>query len=263
MTDDGDMTNQDLPWFKVWHEMKGDMKFSRIARELNLDFISIAGAWTLILCAAAASPIRGSLHITSGEAYNLEDVSALLRTPNDLTNKLVNAFMEKDMLTLEGNGTLTVTNFEKRQESADPTAKDRMKKWRSRNVTRNGRVTVTRNVTRSLRVESESESESESENKNGGGGSESVTRNVTRNVTEALPIPEILPELKVSWGGVESLISSPVLKSAYHQMRPIRKEGEVIVIYVPDDKIKELAEARFREIIERAMMSKVSFVQEF
>jgi hypothetical protein len=122
-----------LPWFRFYSEVATDIKFNVAARFAGVSKLEIIGAWTLLLCAANASPVRGALYVTLHDRYSNGDVTELLRCSNDQTEKIINALVKLDMLE-DNDGEISIKNWGKRQFLSDNSAK-RVQKHRE-NVTR-------------------------------------------------------------------------------------------------------------------------------
>jgi hypothetical protein len=122
-----------LPWFRFYSEVATDIKFNVAARLAGVSKLEIIGAWTLLLCAANASPVRGALYVTLHDRYSNGDVTELLRCSNDQTENIINALVKLDMLE-DNDGEISIKNWGKRQFLSDNSAK-RVQKHRE-NVTR-------------------------------------------------------------------------------------------------------------------------------
>ena len=101
-----------LPWIKLWYEMLGDPKMTRLS-------IAETGCWCKILLLAGQSPIRGSLMLTETEPMTIRDISKALNLTNrEIFNlKSCVSKMEKmNSLRWNGSGALEVVHFLERQD---------------------------------------------------------------------------------------------------------------------------------------------------
>jgi len=128
-----------MPWFRFYSETHSDLKFTRIARELQLDKPQVIGAWTIILCLANQSPVRGNLYVTLQKRFTIEDVTDALGWEPQITEMLVSQFIDLGMIHLE-NDAYCITNWSKRQYAGDSSA-ERVRKHRE--MKRCSNVTVT------------------------------------------------------------------------------------------------------------------------
>ena len=143
-------------WLKLWTETLHDRKLRRITPAWRW-------CWVGLLMLAADRDDEGKLYLTPGEPLTDEDIADELGVDMNDWTLARDYFLRIGMLHHSG-ATLVVTNYTKRQEPADPTAAERMRRMRDKG--RDGNVTVTdvtRNVTRTLRVEAEAEAETEPE----------------------------------------------------------------------------------------------------
>jgi len=109
----------DYPWFRYYSETPHDKKLDLIAEESEFDYLLILGAWSVLLCVANGSPIRGSLYVTTVKRYSNGYLSKLLRLPEKETDKLLKFFLEYEMLEIDDKGAYKIKNFEKRQFKSD------------------------------------------------------------------------------------------------------------------------------------------------
>jgi len=151
----------DLPWFRFYNETANDVKFKRIARDIQADPLTVIGAWTLILCIASKSPVRGKLLLTKDEPYTIEDLSDVLHWREQDTEVLIDAFIRLGMIACIDDA-FEISHWGDRQYESD-SSRDRVKKYRDRtSQERYSNVTVTLQESESD-TESESESESDSD----------------------------------------------------------------------------------------------------
>ncbi len=109
----------DYPWFRFYSETPQDKKLDLIAEESGFDYLLILGAWSVLLCVANGSPIRGSLYVTMMKRYSNGYIAKMLRLPEKDTEKLLKYFLEYEMLGIDKNGAYYIKNFEKRQYKSD------------------------------------------------------------------------------------------------------------------------------------------------
>ena len=125
------MADKPLPWFRFYYEAASDPKFDVISMTTGIEWCAVFGAWSKILCIAAASPIRGSLYVTLQKRYSNDNVTSLLRFTNKQTEAIMQSFIDCDMVDLDENGAYRVKNWGKRQYDSDNSAK-RVKKFRDK-----------------------------------------------------------------------------------------------------------------------------------
>jgi hypothetical protein len=122
-----------MRWFRFYSETITDIKFQRIARNLQISKMQVVGSWATILCIASDSPVRGTLRVTLRSCYAIEDLCYALDTNAELTQKILDEFISLGMLHKDEDGAICVTNWAKRQfisDEKDPTAAERMRKSR-------------------------------------------------------------------------------------------------------------------------------------
>ena len=101
-----------LPWIKLWFEMLGDPKMTRLT-------LAERGCWHEILLLAGQSPIRGKLMLTETEPMTFEDVAKALRlTPDEFAvlQSCVEKLVKVNSLNWNEHNCLEVTHFTERQE---------------------------------------------------------------------------------------------------------------------------------------------------
>jgi DnaD/phage-associated family protein len=118
------------PWFRFYPEAAHDEKIICIARELEMSKLTITGAWALILCVASDSPVRGKLLVTLQKRYSNAALSDLFKESPEVTEKIMRAFVDLEMLVIE-KGTYIVVNWAKRQPNSDNSA-ERVKRFREK-----------------------------------------------------------------------------------------------------------------------------------
>lgn len=120
-----------FPWFRYYSETPQDKKLDLVAEESEFDFLIVLGAWSLLLCIANESPVRGSLYVTTTKRYSNNYLSKLLRLQEKGTEKLLKLFIEYEMLEVDKNGAYKIKNFEKRQYKSDSSV-ERVRKYRQK-----------------------------------------------------------------------------------------------------------------------------------
>jgi len=125
------MAEKPLPWFRFYHEAATDSKFDVISMTTGIDWCSVFGAWSKILCVAASSPVRGSLYVTLQKRFSNAHVTAMLRFGNEQSEAIMQAFIDCDMLDLDEQSAYRVKNWEKRQYDSDNSTK-RVREFRKR-----------------------------------------------------------------------------------------------------------------------------------
>lgn len=126
------MAEKPYPWFRYYSEAASDIKFNVIAHMCEMSRLEVIGAWTLILCAANASPVRGALYVTLQKRYSNVTVTELVTLPQTKVDALLNAFIEMDMLEIV-DGAFCVRNWEKRQFESDLSS-ERVRKYRQKHT---------------------------------------------------------------------------------------------------------------------------------
>jgi hypothetical protein len=129
------MAKKPLPWFRYYHEAATDTKFDVISMTTGIDWCTVFGAWTKILCIAASSPIRGSLYVTLLKRFSNDNVTAMLKFTPEKTMAIMKAFMECDMIDLDEDGAYRVMNWGKRQYASDSSTERVRKLRKNRNET--------------------------------------------------------------------------------------------------------------------------------
>jgi DnaD/phage-associated family protein len=122
---------KEYPWFRFYPEAAHDIKIETIADELEVEYLFVFGAWTRILCAAATSPVRGSLYVTDMKRYSNANVTKILHCSNELTIKLMGYFMDSEMIDQDERGAYRVINWKKRNPMSDFST-DRVRKFRNK-----------------------------------------------------------------------------------------------------------------------------------
>ncbi len=120
-----------FPWFRWYNEASNDKKIESICENLSVDYATAVGAWTLLMSAAAVSPVRGSLYVTLQIRYSNTAVTKTMRCNNDVAEKLLQEFINYSMIELDENGGYRLINFQKRQPPSDNSSQ-RVQKFRSK-----------------------------------------------------------------------------------------------------------------------------------
>ncbi len=121
-----------MDWFRFYGESKDDPKIKRIARELKRPYYEVLGAWTVILCWASDSPVRGALMLTETEPLTADDLADYMGCDVELAREFIGQFSrsEMDMLALD-DGVISVSNWDARQHINDTSA-ERTREYRRR-----------------------------------------------------------------------------------------------------------------------------------
>lgn len=155
------------PWLKLWTDTLSDRKLRRLAPEQKW-------CWIGLLLLAAETDKDGKIELAEGVPMIGEDFIGALDVEPETWESAYSYFLRMGMVVIDGDGFVVIVNYTKRQEPTDPTAAERMRRYRNKdrtapNVTRDNTVTVTagddrnvtRNVTPMLRVEVEVEAEAD------------------------------------------------------------------------------------------------------
>lgn len=159
-----------MPWFRYYSETARDRKFAVIARMTEIDRLTILGAWSLLLCMANDSPIRGSLYATETRPFTNADIADDLGMEIDATSTLLDALRHMEMLGVDENSALFILNWDKRQFVSDNST-ERSRESRER---RKSEMQQLSNVAETLQqhpqrqsTESDTETETETEQESG------------------------------------------------------------------------------------------------
>jgi DnaD/phage-associated family protein len=117
-----------MPWFRYYSETRTDMKLIRIARDTGLSFLEVTGAWSIILCIANQSPVRGALYVTEKIRYCNEDVTDAFVTTSDKSKLLLDSFLAMGMIYVQDD-TYCISNWKKRQRKSDD-SNERVRQYR-------------------------------------------------------------------------------------------------------------------------------------
>lgn len=155
------------PWFRFYSETIRDEKFELMTEESEFDYLAILGGWSLLLCLANASPIRGSLYITTQKGYTKQRIINLLKLSNEAGEKLINLFIEYGMIDIDENQVYRIKNWNYRQSPSDTSnervQRHRKKKKEEQQQKEDCNVTCNNDVTLHVTDDSSSSSSSASE----------------------------------------------------------------------------------------------------
>ena len=101
-----------LPWIKLWFDMIGDPKMSRLS-------IAERGCWTGILLLAGQSPIRGKLMLTETQPMSIQDIEMALKLNRRevvVLKSCISKMIDLNSLRWNDNNSLEVIHFKERQE---------------------------------------------------------------------------------------------------------------------------------------------------
>jgi hypothetical protein len=119
------MNESDYPWFKLYPEVMKDEKLILAAARTHHTFLEVLGAWTMMLCIAARSPIRGVLMLADQVPCLETDLAILCHLEIESMDLLIRAFQQMEMIDCdESTNIITLLNWEERQE----TKEDRIKR---------------------------------------------------------------------------------------------------------------------------------------
>lgn len=119
----------EYPWCRWYNEVIGDPKLEHVARRSNVPFITVLGAWGMILAMASRSPQRGSLMLSDTFPYEHRDILDKLGIPE--ANEILDAFFGLGLLEQDEEGVIVISHWEKRQPSSDNSAQ-RQREHRAR-----------------------------------------------------------------------------------------------------------------------------------
>lgn len=124
------------PWFRLYSEVKSDMKIKRVVTMTNQPKAVVIGVWSVLLCLANDSPERGKLLIS--EDMPLTDVEIINETglAPECGQAVLSAFIQVGMISKDEE-TFLVTNWDNRQFTSD-TSNDRVRQYRERQKQRQG-----------------------------------------------------------------------------------------------------------------------------
>jgi len=111
-----------FPWYRWYNDIPGDKKIESIAESMKLDFALVVGVWSLLMSAAATSPVRGSLYVTDEIRYSNAAVTKTMHCDEEIAEKLMKLFVEYKMIEIDEGGGYRLINFLKRQPPSDNSA---------------------------------------------------------------------------------------------------------------------------------------------
>ncbi len=117
-------------WFRVYDEALDDPRLQRLPA-------SLLRTWFNVLCATSRN---------GGTLPDLSELAFMLRTRPGALSRRLDALKAAGLILEETDGALRPVEWEKRQfveRAADPTAAERMRRFRERAAERNGAVTPT------------------------------------------------------------------------------------------------------------------------
>lgn len=123
------MTTKIMPWFRYYSEVPRDRKLERAAAAAEVSKLTMIGAWSVILCLANDSPIRGKLLVTFQERFTVTDLVTECETDPETMQKIIDALIRYEMLEIDKEGVFTVKNWDKRQFESDSST-ERVRKHR-------------------------------------------------------------------------------------------------------------------------------------
>lgn len=124
------------PWFRLYSEVKSDMKIKRVVTMTNQPKAVVIGVWSVLLCLANDSPERGKLLIS--QDMPLTDVEIISETGlnPECGQAILSAFIQVGMVSRVDDAIL-ITNWDNRQFTSD-TSNDRVRQYRARQKQRQG-----------------------------------------------------------------------------------------------------------------------------
>lgn len=119
----------EYPWCRWYNEVISDPKLERIARRSNIPFVTVLGAWGMILALASRSPERGRLMLSETIPLEHRDLLDDLAIPE--ANEILDAFFSLGLLEQDEEGVIVITHWEKRQPASDNSTQ-RQREYRAR-----------------------------------------------------------------------------------------------------------------------------------
>jgi hypothetical protein len=144
-----------MGWIRYYEDILIDPKLRAIARELDARWITIVGAWSVVLLMARQSPIRGKLMVTVDQPMVMADVSETFHVTLRETEELFQAFVGKGLLGVDEAGAWYVVNWSRRQYESDSST-ERVRRCRENARAGNGNETFPK---RPQSTETETEAE--------------------------------------------------------------------------------------------------------
>jgi len=118
-----------MPWFRFYNETLGDRKIAYIAQETGQPKGIIMGLWSTILTIASSSPQRGILLFTENKPITIQHLCFETGFDIELVTELLEALLGMELLSIDGTGIYSVTNWGKRQFTSDHST-ERVRKHR-------------------------------------------------------------------------------------------------------------------------------------
>jgi hypothetical protein len=140
------MADNPYPWFRFYSETMDDQKILSIADELSIHPLVVVGAWSILLCIANKSPVRGSLYVTPLKRYSNVSISNHMHLSTDEANAIIGKMVEYEMVSVDEQGGYQVKNWEKRQFISDSSVL-RVEKHRKNKKEKECNADVTLHVT--------------------------------------------------------------------------------------------------------------------
>jgi DnaD/phage-associated family protein len=119
-----------MPWFRVYSEILDDRKIKRICKRTGLSKAMVIGTWVCLLALASDSPERGSLIISGGMPYTVDEIADELGIDYDTTENLLHEFIAMNMIAV--GDTMAICNWGKRQYKSD-SSMERVRRFREKN----------------------------------------------------------------------------------------------------------------------------------
>ena len=108
-----------MPWFRLYSEILDDKKIKRICRATSHNKATVIGVWVTLLALANESDNRGSLQISEGIPYELDDIAYETDIPDDQIDVLMKLFEKYDMIHFDNKDGWTIQNWDGRQFKSD------------------------------------------------------------------------------------------------------------------------------------------------
>jgi hypothetical protein len=117
-----------MDWFRYYSDDAGSKQLKRAERLMKATRVETMGVWSILLCAASDSPVRGRLMLTSHKPMSIEDIADALDMDEARTLEWLNALRDAEALSNEG-GVIVISDWDKRQYASDKST-DRVHKFR-------------------------------------------------------------------------------------------------------------------------------------
>lgn len=116
---------QKLPWVRLYTELPMDPKMRRRP-------VAQRWLWTSVMCAAGASPIRGTLMVDDGTPMSVSDLSDFAALSTRQVREGLESFTDSDMIRPDlDTGGLVIVKFNERNFKSDVDAAARQRKSRN------------------------------------------------------------------------------------------------------------------------------------